>query len=151
MATREEASDRIRSPAIAEAPRRTSQRGWFPGALAGALAIALAPSVLAKECDRAERPANGRPACADLPLGHPRVACDGLPAGHPPVALMPGLPPGHPPVLITPEHSPAGPATELPPGHPQVNGERRLPPGHPQVDEYPAELPVFEQDTPQTL
>jgi len=138
MATTKEASGQT-----AKALGGREMRGV--AALAAALAFALAPAVPAKECEASTAPV--RPACADLPPGHPPVPCDGLPAGHPPVALLPGLPPGHPPVFVTPE----GPAADLPPGHPEVHGTRKLPPGHPPLDRFPAELPIFDQDAPQTL
>jgi len=135
MATTEQARER---PSAAEG---ASRRGWVVAVTAGALALALTPAALAGDCDGVAR-ADRAPACAELPPGHPPVPCDGLPPGHPPVALVPGLPPGHPPVVVTPG---------LPSGHPPVDGLRRLPAGHPPVDTAPDEIPVFDQDAPQTL
>jgi len=152
MATSQQAGDRFVSPEIAEAHRRRSRQARGLAALAGSLAFALAPAVLAGEWEKSAPEAGGRPACADLPPGHPPVACEGipgLPPGHPPVVLMPGLPPGHPPVALSPDSSCR--SAELPPGHPQVQGERTLPPGHPPVGRFPPEVPIFDEDAPQTL
>jgi len=140
-----------------DSERRSPPHPARPGAAAfaaAALGVAAALSFAAPA--RAEdgcpgRKATGRPACADLPPGHPPVGCEGpagerprfaLPPGHPPVALGPELPPGHPPVDSAPR---------LPPGHPPLDGAVRLPPGHPPVEAVPREVPLFDQDVPQTL
>ncbi|HTP51566.1 MAG TPA: hypothetical protein VMK42_12765 [Anaeromyxobacteraceae bacterium] len=125
-------------------------RGTWAAAALVTVAFAVAPSVLAKECRRSQATVAAKPACADLPPGHPPVPCEGQPSA----ALVPGLPPGHPPVQAPPDlpagHPPFGAAPELPPGHPPVNGAPRLPPNHPSIDGQPVGVPAFDLDAPQT-
>jgi len=128
---------------------------WAAAGLVSLLALAIAPSVLAKECKRSRPSHVSAPSCADLPPGHPPVDCTGLPPGHPPVTLVPGLPPGHPPVVMSPglpaDRPPLGSEPALPPGHPQLHGSPETPPGHPLIDDRPLSAPLFDQDAPQTL